>query len=308
MEIIRGIENLKPGFKCAVTVGMFDGIHPGHLRIIKELTSIAEEKNLCSTLVTFDPHPKLVLKPSESHSVKLLTTIDEKIEILGTTELNRIVVLKFDKEFASQSYETFVKEILIEKIGAKAIVIGYDHAFGRNREGNYENLQKLTGVYDFELFKINPYEYHHKVVSSTVLRNMISDGKVDEAGKFLGRRYSLGGKVVPGNGRGKQLNFPTANIEIQNKNKLIPEQGVYAVDVKFEDKLYKGMLNIGYQPTFGDAHQFTVEVHIHNFHQDIYNKEIKVYFKKRLRNEIKFDSVDALIAQLEIDKQNSLKL
>ncbi|HES60234.1 MAG: bifunctional riboflavin kinase/FAD synthetase [Calditrichaceae bacterium] len=308
MEIISGLEYLKSDRRCAVTIGTFDGLHLGHKKIIEKLNNIASEKNLCSTLLTFDPHPKIVLKQSDDFHIAILTTLDEKKKILTEMGINRLVVIEFNRAFASQSYEQFVKHVLIEKIGAQAIVVGYDHAFGKDRKGNFDNLKLLCDRYSFDLHKVDPIEINGEIISSSLIRRAISEGDVVAAGKYLGRYYSYSGKVIPGDSRGKGLHFPTANIYNSNQNKQIPASGVYAVDVVYKDSTYKGMLNIGNRPTFGLRGDYTIEVHIHNFDNEIYNENLTVFFKKRLRNEIKFDSVDALVAQLEIDKQNSLKL
>jgi riboflavin kinase/FMN adenylyltransferase len=308
MEIITGLNHFNSGKGCVVTVGTFDGLHLGHKKIIEKVNTIARNKNLCSTLVTFDPHPKIVLKQNDNFHITILTTLDEKKQLLSETGIDRLIVIKFDKTFASQSYKQFVKNILLDQIGAKVIVIGHDHAFGKNREGNFDNLKMLSKNYRFDLQKVDPVEIDGEIISSTLIRNAITDGDVELARKYLGRYYNYSGKVVPGDSRGKQLNFPTANIFHGNENKQIPRDGVYAVDVGYKGSIYKGMLNIGKRPTFGLQGDYTIEVHIHNFNKDIYNEDLTIFFKKRLRNEIKFDSVDALIAQLEIDKQNSLML
>lgn len=308
MEIIRGLENLKAIRPCAVTIGTFDGVHPGHLKIVEQLIVTADRGDLCSTLVTFDPHPQLVLNPEARMNIKLLSTIDEKLEILKSINLNRTIIIEFDKSFAQQSYEEFVKNILIDKIGAKAIVVGYDHAFGRDRAGNYDNLVKLSEKYGFALIRVEPFKVEGQILSSTLVRTLITEGRVALAAEYLGRPYSISGQVIRGNSRGKNLNFPTANLKIENENKLIPREGVYAVDVNYNNSLYKGMLNIGNQPTFGSEGRFSIEAHIFNFKKDIYREYLKIGFKTRLRDEQRFESPAALIAQLEIDKKNSLKL
>ena len=308
MEVITGLKNLPSGARCAVTIGTFDGLHVGHQKIVENVMRTARQKSICSTLITFDPHPKIVLKQADNFHIEILTTLDEKLDLLEKTGLERVVIIKFDREFASKSYEQFVKNILIDQIGAEAIIVGHDHAFGKNREGNFDNLKLLSEKYNFYLQKVNPVLIDGKTVSSSLIRKALSDGEVDMAGKYLGRYYDFSGKVVPGDSRGKELNFPTANIYNSNPNKHVPKIGVYAVDVLYDDAIYKGMLNIGYRPTFGLQGEYTIEVHIINFNKEIYNENLTVMFKKRLRNEIKFESVEALIAQLEIDKQNSLKL
>ncbi len=307
MEIIDGIENIYSKFPCAITVGTFDGIHLGHKKIIARLLAIANEKKLCSTMVTFHPHPKLVVKSEFKDALKLITDKDEKIEIIRESGIDRLVIIKFDHEFSQTNYRQFVKSILLEKLMAKVVVVGYDHAFGKNREGNFENLLLLSDEFKFDVEKVGPFELNDQVISSTTIRNALIKGEVEKAADYLGRLYSISGKVVPGDGRGKKLNFHTANIDVENPNKLIPAKGVYAVDVKHNDQMYKGMMNIGFRPTFG-LNQLNIETHIFDFKKDIYGDKLTVYFKKRLRDEIKFNSVEELIAQLEIDRQNSLNI
>ncbi|MGD9898420.1 MAG: bifunctional riboflavin kinase/FAD synthetase [Calditrichaceae bacterium] len=307
MEIIDGIENINTKFPCAITVGTFDGIHLGHKKIISRLLEIANEKNLCSTMVTFHPHPKLVVKSKFKEAIKLITDKDEKIEIIRESGIDRLVIIKFDHDFSQTNYRQFIKSILLDKLMAKVVVVGYDHAFGKNREGNFDNLVLLSDEFKFEVEKVGPFEIKDQVVSSTTIRNALTEGEVEKAAEYLGRLYSVSGKVVPGDGRGKKLNFHTANIDVENPNKLIPGKGVYAVDVKHNDQMYKGMMNIGFRPTFG-SDQLNIETHIFDFKKEIYGEKLTVFFKKRLRDEIKFNSVEELITQLEIDKQNSLNI
>jgi len=307
MEIIKGLENISKAEDCAVTIGTFDGVHPGHLMIIRRLIEVAEERHLCSTLITFDPHPQLVLNQNLKGKIKWLSSLDDRLDILKQTGLNRTVIIKFDKDLSERSYEDFVKNVLIDRLGARALIVGYDHAFGKDRQGTYNNLQKLSDKYGFYLEQVEPYRVDGKTLSSTFLRNLILEGRVQEASAYLGRRYSLEGTVVRGKDRGKRLHFPTANLQIDNENKIIPKNGVYAVDVEFQNKIYQGMLNIGNQPTFGKEGNFSIEVHIFNFDRDIYGKSLTVLFKRHLRDEKKFESAEALIKQLEMDKINSLK-
>ncbi len=308
MEIIFGLDHLIRKLPCALTLGTFDGLHLGHRKIIDHLRKKADDEKLCATLVTFDPHPKLVVASKTGKPIHLLTTLDEKLDLLQKTSLDRVVVIKFDREFSRIGYEQFVKQILIDKFMARALVVGYDHAFGRNREGNFRNLQQLSEKYGFSLNKVDPYQYDGNVVSSTVIRRLLLEGNVAQAAKYLGRNYSFKGIVVPGDARGKILQFPTANLQIENHHKLIPQIGVYTVDVRVGQQMFKGMMNIGVKPTFEVHGPLSIEVHIINFHQNIYNRSITVYLKKRLRDEKKFDSKQALIAQLELDREQSLKL
>ncbi len=308
MDVIEGLENAKTQ-DSVVTIGTFDGVHLGHRQIINRVVNVAREKALTSTMLTFEPHPKMVVNPAAKDQVKILTTLDEKIKALRQLHLQRLIVIKFDQSFAQTGYEPFVKDILMQQVGAKHIVVGYDHAFGKNREGNYAGLQVLSRKYQFGLDKVQPYEMENHVVSSSLIRKAVASGDVAKASAWLGRRFTLSGRVTRGSDRGKSLNFPTANISPDNPNKLIPARGVYAVDVIVEGKTYKGMLNIGYQPTFNpDQSQLFVEVHILNFERDIYDQKIRIEFKQRLRDEKKFDSREALIEQLEKDKEQSLRL
>ncbi len=308
MEVVFGLDQVKKTEPCAITIGTFDGVHLGHLKIIARLRKVADQKKLCATLITFEPHPRLVVQKQRTHHVQLLTTLEEKLEILRQQPLDRVIVVKFDQEFSQIHYEDFVKEVLIGKLAARALVVGYDHSFGRNREGNFSNLEKIKDRYGYDLYKVEPYELQGNIVSSTFIRQYLRDGDVEMAGLYLGRRYSITGKVVSGCARGKLLHFPTANLDLENKFKLVPNNGVYAVDVRYQEKMFKGMMNIGYKPTFEEHGDLSVEVHIIGFDKQIYGEYLTVYFKKRLRNEKKFASKEELIAQLEADREKSLKL
>ncbi len=308
MEIIYGLENITSRVPCALTMGTFDGVHLGHLQIIKQLREEADRQNLCATLITFEPHPRLVVKRSGSSGIRILTTLQEKIALLKEQPLDRVVVVKFDEAFSRIEYEEFVKTVLLDKLGSQALIIGYDHAFGKNREGNFSNLEKISKKYGFTLDKVEPYEVEGQIVSSTFIRQFLNDGDVALAAKLLGRNYAISGTVISGDARGKILHFPTANIETQHTQKLIPKPGVYAVDVHYAGESFKGMMNIGYRPTFQEDGQLSVEVHIINFNKDIYGEQLTISFKKRLRDEIKFKSKDELIAQLQMDREQSLKL
>jgi len=307
MEIIRGFGQVKTGIECAVTVGTFDGLHLGHHKIIDRLKSIAAEKKLCTTLVTFDPHPKVVVRPDLAGKIGLLTTLNEKTGLIRDSGIDRLVVIPFDKEFSQITYEHFVKNILIDQLGAQVIIVGHDHGFGKNREGNFSNLQELSQKYGFYVEQIGPYDLEGDVISSTAIRNGLKQGDVARSARYLDRPYTLCGKVVEGDNRGKSYNFPTANIDVSDPHKIIPANGVYAVDVEFDGKLFKGMLNIGFRPTFNLDHR-SIEAHIFEYNGNLYDKDLTVFFKKRLRDEKKFESVEALITQLKIDKKNSLMI
>jgi riboflavin kinase/FMN adenylyltransferase len=306
MKIIKGIDELHSEAPCAVTLGTFDGVHRGHRSIIEKLIAVARERQLQTTLLTFDPHPRQVLLGPDR--VKLLTTTEEKLRLLQKFDLHCIAVLDFTRSFAEIPYRRFVREILLERLNMKALVIGYDHNFGKNGEGNYENLKKLSEEWGFELFQVKPFSDEGQVIKSSHIRELLLKGKVEEARHLLGHPYTLSGKVVKGRLLGKEIDFPTANLQVTHPAKLVPGDGVYAVDVEVNGRMYKGMMNIGYRPTLNHSTAKSIEVHIHDFNQDIYGEIITVVFKKRLRDEIKFPNLEALIEQLKKDREQSLKI
>jgi len=304
MEVFWNLKSIKRHQEAVLTVGTFDGIHRGHQFIIEELKKIARKRSLATTLVTFRPHPQLVLKSPEKPPLQILTTIDEKIGLLRNLGLDRVVVINFDHEFSRISSVDFVRKILFDKIGFKHIVIGHDHAFGRDREGNIETLRELAAEMDFEVEKLPAFQLEQHKVSSTAIRNLLLDGKIKEANHLLGRNYSLDGEVVKGEGRGKRLNFPTANIRCSSENKLMPGNGVYAVYVWHENNRWQGMMNIGVRPTFGETRR-TMEVHIMDFKQDIYGENLTIEFVDRIRNEMRFNDPQELVNQLQKDRDMS---
>lgn len=306
MEVIFGLNKVPVGKKSVLTVGTFDGIHLGHREIIKELLEIAKEKNLTSSLLTFEPHPKTVVQDSP-HRINLLTTLEEKLQILQDIGLERVIIAKFTREFSEMEYKNFVEDILLQKLRASYIIIGYDHSFGRNRVGNFRELENLSTIYSFNLKEVGPFKIDNQTVSSSRIRNYINEGDMTNANKMLGHSYSLEGIVIRGEGRGQRLSFPTANLMIENQNKLTPKEGVYVVQCDVLGKSYRGMANIGYKPTFGGVDR-TVEVHIFDFTADIYGEKITIQFIKRLREEVKFNSEEQLIKQLNLDKKNSYNI
>jgi riboflavin kinase/FMN adenylyltransferase len=308
MKVYRKSEDLPQSNGAAVTVGTFDGIHHGHRKIIEDLTAIAVQSKLESVLVTFYPNPKIVVNPNAGKNLKILTTIDERVYALKKTNIDKLLIIDFNEEFSRWSYDRFLNEILIEKLNVKELVVGYDHAFGKNREGNFSNLKTFAAQYNFGLHQVAPVELENKIVSSSEIRNLLQIGDVESANRLLGRNYSLTGIVERGIGRGHTIDFPTANIGVTDEHKLIPENGVYAVDVYYHDKMYKGMVNIGVKPTFGKSEKVSIEVNIFDFGKNIYNKKLTIYFKKRLRKEMKFERVDDLVEQLKLDKAKSLVL
>ncbi len=306
MKIIRGLAQIQQKEKCVVTLGTFDGVHQGHHMLIKRLIKEAQKRQLSSILITFEPPPRLFFAGADK--VKLLTTLDEKLELLKPFALDCVAVLEFNKTLAEMSYQNFVKEVLIDKFDMRLLLIGYDHSFGKDRQGTFENLKALSKQFHFELLKEEPLVFGEHIVKSSTIRNLLQEGRIEQANLLLGHPYELKGVVVKGRLLGKKLEFPTANLYIKNSAKLLPKDGVYAVDVKVDSNIYRGMLNIGFRPTVNHSTQRTVEVHIIDFDENIYDQEITVYFKKRLRDEKKFKNLDELKKQLLKDKEQSLKI
>jgi riboflavin kinase/FMN adenylyltransferase len=298
-----GLEAITPNEHAVVTVGTFDGVHRGHQAILRYLTERARQQHGVSTVVSFDPHPRNVV---HGESVPLLSTIRERAALLEQHGLERFVVIPFTKAFAQLSPQAYVDEILLQRVGLKEIVIGYDHRFGKNREGDRELLERMGSAHGFSVDVIPPQEVDHDVVSSSKIRTLLADeGDVHRAAEMLGRPYALHGTVQQGEKRGRKLGYPTANIGISDPDKLIPRIGVYATRVQVGDTAptYGGMMNIGRRPTF-DEMDVTVEVHLLGFEGAIYGEMLHVEFLQRLRDEQKFDSVDALVAQLSRDEKH----
>lgn len=301
MKIYRDISKFKVK-NPVLTIGSFDGVHKGHLKIIDRLKEIAKSKGGESVIFTFFPHPRLVLYPEEGN-LRLLTTLEEKIELFANAGLDHLIIYPFTKDFSKLAYNDFVKEILIDQLHIKHLVVGYDHKFGKNREGGFEMLTKLSEVLKFEIEKIDVLLADDIEISSTIIRNALQEGDIYKANKYLGYSFTLHGKVVEGQKLGRKIQFPTANIETSDPNKIIPGHGVYAVLVKCSQVTYKGMLNIGIRPTVNkNADHRSIEVNIFDFDEDIYNKAIEIRFIDKVREEKKFGSIDELKEQLERDK------
>lgn len=308
MEIIRDIDSVNRDADSVLTVGTFDGLHLGHQFIIRELKKRANSRGAKSTLVTFQPHPQLVLKASDKPGLKILTTSDEKIEILKALEtIDRLVIIEFTYDFSKTKPETFVKDILFESIGFSEIAIGYDHAFGKNRQGDIETLKEIGSKLGFSVDGLAAVKVDGILVSSTKIRKLLLECNIRTANKLLGRNYFLDGKVVKGEGRGKDLKFPTANIQPNSPNKLVPGDGVYAVYGHLGSKRLSGMLNIGVRPTFSPSSR-TIEVNFFDFYEDIYGENLRIEFIERIRNEKRFSGPDDLIAQLKEDQEKSLSI
>jgi len=286
-----------------VTIGTFDGVHIGHRKILERIIHSALELNCESIVLTFFPHPRMVLQ--ESSEVKLLNTIDEKIALLENIGIDNLIIHPFDKEFSRLSAEEFVKNILVDQFNIQKIIIGHDHRFGRNRTADINDLIEFGKEYGFEVEQISAQEIDEIAVSSTKIRNAILDGNIALANNYLGYPYFFSGEVVKGKQLGRTIGFPTANIHIKEDYKLIPKNGVYVVKSKQNNQTIFGMMNIGTRPTVNGENQ-TIEVHFFDFDEDIYNQIIGVEILEFIRDEYKFESLDALKNQIQKDKEFSI--
>ncbi|NLN33508.1 MAG: bifunctional riboflavin kinase/FAD synthetase [Flavobacteriaceae bacterium] len=300
MKTFEHIEQCKNLKNPVLTLGMFDGIHIGHQAIIRQLNEIAKKENGESVLLTFEPHPRVVLGKG-ADDLQLLTTLDEKKELLEKSGLNNLILHPFTKEFAALSAEDFVKELLVHQIGIHTIIIGYDHHFGKNRQGNFEQLNELSKKFGFNCIKIEEIKSENLNISSTQIRKAILNGNIKKANLGLGRNYSLTGKVIHGDKLGRRLGFPTANLETQTY-KLIPGNGVYIVKVFLENEIFKGLLSIGTRPTVTNSNEKRVEVYLMDFDREIYGETLKIEVLHKIRDDMKFQSVEDLVQQMNLDK------
>ena len=287
-----------------ITVGTFDGIHIGHREIINELCFISKKKELKSIILSFFPHPKIVLQ--NSSDIMLINSMDEKVDILNKYNVDCFLIKEFTIEFSRLTALEFVRDILVNKLNVKHIIVGYDHHFGRNRDASIIQLKEFGKLYNFEITEIRPKKVNNDSVSSTKIRNLLLDGNLELANKYLDSYFSLTGLVIKGMGRGKNLGFPTANIKINDEYKLIPRNGVYIVKSLINSKIYFGMMNIGENPTFDDKNK-SIEIHFFELDYNIYDKKIQINILNRIRNEKKFKSPELLMDQLKIDRDYSLK-
>lgn len=308
MQVVRDLSNIYYDKKSAVTVGTFDGVHLGHKKIIEKLNSVKRLKSLRSIVITFDPHPQLVLK-NRTQDIFVLNTLDEKLSIFEECSIDIAFVINFTKEFSATTAEEFYRNYLVEGTGLSELVLGYDHMFGKNREGNFDTLKKLSVKYDFNVDMIDEYKYENEHISSTSIRHLLQEkGDVKKASILLGKNYGIEGTVENGRKLGRELGFPTANIKPGQDSKLIPKNGVYAVKAIIENGSYFGMMSIGKNPTVTDDDTLKLEVNIFDFSGDIYGKKIRIEFLEYLRDECKFSSIDELKTQMNTDKENSLKI
>jgi riboflavin kinase/FMN adenylyltransferase len=291
-----------------VTIGTFDGVHLGHQKVIQRLKQITKKHNGETVIFTFYPHPRLVTSPNETN-LRLLTTLEEKINLFEKFGINHLVVYPFNKEFSELTYSEFVKQILVDKMKTSCLVVGYDHKFGKNREGGFEYLKKCASQFNFEIEKLDVLSVDEEHVSSTRIREALQSGNIKLANHYFGYNFTLHGSVVSGKKLGRKMGFPTANVVASDKHKIIPGHGVFAVKVNVKGKVFNGMLNIGTRPTFNkNADNRSIEVNIFDFSDDIYGEEVTLIFIDKIRDEQKFDGIEKLVEQLKKDKVAALKI
>ena len=305
MRIFDNLKSYSSEKESILTIGTFDGVHIGHNKILKRLIQDSKKNNLSSLVMTFFHHPRMIL--NKSHEIKMIDTIDEKINLLEKTGLDNLIIHPFDNNFSKIRAKEFVEEILVKKLKIKEIIIGYDHKFGKDREASAEDLKKFGKDYMFTVKEIPAQEIDSIAISSTKIRNAILNGEIEKCNKFLGRNFILTGKVVYGDGLGKKIDFPTANIEIKETYKIIPKNGVYLVKTKINSNTYFCMMNIVIRPTVGGTNK-SLEIHFFNFKDNIYGKNVSIEIIKKIRDEEKFSSIDQLKIQLKKDEQFCLKL
>lgn len=299
LKVFKNFNEYSSQKPLALTLGMFDGVHLGHKSIIDELIKVGSENDLETAILTFWPHPRFVFNPDED--LKLLNTLEEKKSLIEKYGINNLFLKEFDEEFRNLTGEEFVRQILIEKLNVKYLIIGYDHSFGKNKSGNFELLQKLSKELGFEVEQMEAINIHENNISSTKIRNALLKGKIQEANEMLGYPYSVSGIVAHGKKLGRTIGYPTANIETESI-KLLLKKGAYIVETIVKDQQYKGMLSIGTNPTV-NGEKLTVEVYILDFNEDIYGEKITVNFRDFLHEEIKFEGLEKLIERLDEDKK-----
>ena len=300
MKTIHGIENFPADEASIVTIGTFDGVHLGHQQILKQLIDTSRKSKLKSVLLTFFPHPRMVLQPDIS--MRLIQTIQEREKALQKTGLDYLVIHPFSTEFSRLSADDYVKQILVEQLNVRKVVVGYDHRFGRNRTASLEDMYHYADIHEFEVIEINAEKIESTAVSSTKIRQAIDEGNIELANTYLGHSFTIEGMVINGDKRGRELSYPTANIDLQNPHKIVPKQGVYLVKSKLKGRVVYGMMNIGTKPTF-DTTMPSIEVHFLDWNGDLYGQALQVELLKWVREERKFSSVEELQTQIQADEQ-----
>lgn len=300
MEVYQSFSSFKSKKQTVVTIGMFDGVHLGHQKILSKVTANAQEMDCESVVLTFFPHPKMVVH--QNTNVQLLNTISERIHLIEKTQIDHLIIQKFDLEFSNLSALDFVQNILVKHLNVKKIIIGYDHRFGKNRAANVDDLIAFGRTLNFEVEQISVQEIQDVAISSTKIRQAIMDGNISLANHYLGYPYQLQGTVIKGNQKGRTIGFPTANVQVAENYKMIPKNGVYIAHARIHHKMYNGVMNIGTRPTINGV-DLAIEIHLFDFDSDVYNQEIEVYLLQNLRDEIKFDHFELLKNQIALDKQ-----
>jgi len=300
MKTIHGIENFPADEASIVTIGTFDGVHLGHQQILKQLIDTSRKSKLKSVLLTFFPHPRMVLQPDIS--MRLIQTIQEREKALQKTGLDYLVIHPFSTEFSRLSADDYVKQILVEQLNVRKVVVGYDHRFGRNRTASLEDMYHYADIHEFEVIEINAEKIESTAVSSTKIRKAIDEGNIELANTYLGHSFTIEGMVIDGYKRGRELSYPTANIDLQNQHKIVPKQGVYLVKSKLKGRVVYGMMNIGTKPTF-DTTMPSIEVHFLDWNGNLYGQAVQVELLKWVREERKFNTVEELQTQIQADEQ-----
>ena len=303
MKIIKNIINYSEHKNSAVTIGSFDGIHLGHEKILKKLKKEAIKDDLLSVILTFDPHPRTILKNEKS--IKSINLIEEKKDILKKFKIDIVVIHPFSKSFSKLSSLEFIRDILVKKFKIKKLILGFNHSFGKNREATVKDINKFSKELNFQLIEVKAKKLNNLNISSTLIRNYILNGEIKKANLNLGRMFSFSGIVVRGFGLGKKLNFPTANIKIENNKKIFPESGVFFVHAIIKKKQYFGMMNIGNRPTLNRKKK-SIEIHFFDLNMDLYGEKIEVFLNFKIRDEIKFSSLKELQKQIIIDKERCI--
>jgi riboflavin kinase / FMN adenylyltransferase len=306
MKIYRNIDEIQRSDSTVITIGTFDGVHRAHKEILKKVLELAREKKSRSLIITFDPHPQEVLK-NKTPEIKLLCSTEEKLKLFEQEGIDCVWLVKFTEEFSKTNAREFYEKMIYSKIGISDLVIGYDHVFGRNREGDFNTLVELSKEYNFNIYRVEEIDINGIKVSSTKIRHFLQEGDIEFANALLGYKYSLEGFVTEGDKVGRQLGFPTANIQPLKENKVIPGDGVYVSQAEYNGKVYNGMLYIGYRPTLTEGMKRAIEINLFDFDSDIYGEKLIITFIKRLRSEMMFGSKEDLINQIKEDKKETLE-
>jgi riboflavin kinase / FMN adenylyltransferase len=306
MKIYNDLEEFTKRKNAVVTIGTFDGVHIGHRKIISRLKETAQHSNGETVILTFFPHPRMIIHP-EDVNLKMITTIDEKARLMEQMGIDHLIITPFTRDFSNLSAEEYIKNILVEKIGTRRIVIGYDHRFGKDRAGGFLDLLKYSTQYNYQVEEIPEQDIHDVAVSSTKIRNALLHGDIHTANDFLGYDFHVTGQVIKGDQIGRRLGYPTANLFVAETYKILPSDGIYAFKVEIENNLFDGMGYIGHRPTLNGMTR-NIEANIFNFDQDLYGKTIRLHFVDFIRGDAKFDSLDALREQIEKDKESALRI